>query len=230
MRFKLYLVENEKLEITDIDINKIRKDCSIFINWQKAQEKLLPIYRGKNGLPNAINKLTRRKNRIPMNTRPKVNRILDDLLNKKFHWKPRSSGVFTSGKINTVSGYGAPNLFFPIGNYRYVWNTKEEDLFINDIMGEINFKHTISSGFKEYKSGMSKTDINWAYKGARDKVTELLKGLVVDCIDYDLDKAIQSGHEIMFDCDKYYLVSHTQAHFSFRELDQLPKLFTRIIG
>lgn len=232
MRFKTYLIENEEtFEISDSDIQKVRDDCKIFINWQKAQSYLMPIYRGKNNLPKAINKLTRRKNRIPMNTRPKINRILDDLLNKKFHWKPRSSGVFTCGDFDLVGGYGAQKLFFPIGNYRYVWSTKEDDLFLSKAMSDINYTLTQNAPEKKvYASGFTKTDIVWIDKTARAKAVKLLEGLVDDCIDYDLHKALKTNREIMFDVDKYYLISDRKDHYNDRELDILPKLFKRIIG
>src|SRR5574343_95087 len=215
MRFKTYIIEMEKnLSIEETDIKKIKKDCKIFINWQKTLHHPLPIYRGKSGLPNAINILTRRKN-----TRPIVNRLLDGMLQEKFYWKPRSQGVFTCGKMETVSGYGVPNIFLPIGNYRYVWSNVYYDLFLSSPMSDIN-SSLLDRSTGEYK---------WKHKGAREEARNILKRIIDTCIDYDLEKAILSGHEIMFDCNRYYLISDTQTHKNFDGKNDLRRLFERIV-
>jgi hypothetical protein len=219
MKFKQYLIEKE--EITQEQIDKIRRDCRIFINWCHAENITSPIYRGKSYLPNAINIVKRRKDREPMNTRIPLQKLLDELLSKQFHWKPRAEGVFTTSNLNTASSYGVPNLFFPIRNYRYVWNTKERDLFVSQDMcdAQDNLKFSTEKNAHVWKNTNSKLE-----------ASSCLIKLADNCIDYDLDKAIAMKHEIMFDVNHYYLVNADQDYTTIDTRDKLEKLFKRIIG
>ena len=147
------------------------------------------------------------------------------MLYEKFRWKPRAQGVFTIGSYSFASSYGTPNLFFPIGNYRYVWNTEYDDLFVTPQMQNINIYYIDRVDTDIY------TDIyTWAKKDGKNKAKALLQELVDGCIDYDLYKGITKGNEVMFDCNKYYLVSDLQYNVSdFGRRNELETLFARII-
>lgn len=228
MRFKLYLVENEeKLEITDADINKIRKDCYPYISWQRNQKETKPLYRGRNKLPNAVNLKTRRKDRKPLNTRRVVSDLFDDMLMEKFGWRPRAEGVFTIGKYSYASLYGTPQLFFPVGKYRYVWNTKYDDLFLTPEMGKINKELLV-------KSADDPNDFTGNYDWKDEKSKDLarieIQKLVDDCKDTGLYDAITTGNEVMFDCDRYYMVNDIQYNVSrYSRRNELDILHARII-
>jgi hypothetical protein len=198
MRFKQYLIEKDETKEVSADILKVRKDCKIFINWMKTNKLTNPIFRGRNNVDD-ITLMTRRRNRTPMNTRLPLQKILDSLFQEKFGWKPRSAGVFTSANVSQVQSYGRANIFFPIGNYRYVWNPEISDLFCS--MDMSNAQQCI--GFDSEKNA------HVLKKGTKEKATTHLQKLVDGCIDYDLEKAIkeQLPREIMFDVNRYYLIS-----------------------
>jgi hypothetical protein len=219
MKFQQYIIEAKN--VTNTDILNIRRKCQPFISWQKSQPEPLPIYRGKS-IIGAVTIVTRRKDREPLNTRKIINKEFDNLFNVKFHWKPRAEGVFTCGNQSTAAGYGRPALFFPIGKYTYVWSDQHEDLFLTHNMSDANYKHIWRTG------GMGSKEYEWKSDESKQEVIKLLQELVDDCIDTDLDKAIKSKHEIMFNVDKYYLVYEDIGPFEDRSV--LENLFVRIIG
>ena len=106
--------------------------------------------------------------------------ILDELFEKKFGWKPRSGGVFCTGSEATASGYGDAYIFFPIGDFEFLWSPK-----IHDLYDHVTTRKPVGSIFmKDF------------YNETVDKY-----------INSGMATAIASGHEIMVRCNSYYLTN-----------------------
>lgn len=133
MRFKNFLNEgilikyNKETAKEDIEeaIKLILKDCQPFL-----KECKIPIYRGVMGVEDVLMKNTPRQDRRPKDMPEYLHKILDSLFQEHFGWKPRSSGVFCSAHLGQSQSYGNPFLFFPIGEYKYVFDSGIEDLYV----------------------------------------------------------------------------------------------------
>lgn len=147
-------------------LEKLRKDCAPFLKEVKGAKRLL--WRGIRkpmGLKSVIVKRRRRKKRRPLSTSIELHNRLDVMFKDKFKWKARSEGVFATPVKSSAyffSGFkesnGAAYLFFPIGNYSYIWNPDVSDLYSrvrenmldSDIMKIVN--GYIKTGLKEVAS------------------------------------------------------------------------------
>lgn len=126
-RFENYINENDEENAENI-IETIKKNCKPFLKEWKASNGFL--YRGvKNADINDIAMRNRRKDRKPRDSNSSLSKEVDVEFKKKFGWKPRAEGVFTSGDYLATSIYGTIYLFFPIGKYRYVWSSKVHDFY-----------------------------------------------------------------------------------------------------
>ena len=104
-------------------IDTIRKECKPFLKEVgPLVDHNSPIFRGIKNPPRiwTIMKGTRGSDRTPKFTAKEIFEIFDKAFADKFGWWVRSKGVFTGDK-GTADGYGDPNLFIPMGNYKYVW-------------------------------------------------------------------------------------------------------------
>jgi len=76
--------------------------------------------------------------RKPLSTDSYTHKTIDDYFLKEFGWRARSQGVFATPE-EFVSVYGEPYVFFPVGEYEYLWSKQIYDLFssgynINDLL------------------------------------------------------------------------------------------------
>lgn len=163
-----WLDRNKLIEASKPIIDMLKKDCSKFIEDIKGSGSLL--YRGNNKFVDEFGVFDVRKDRKPSSTNKDLSQLIDMSLFDKFGFKPRSEGVFTTSNESDASIYGQVFLFFPIGNYKYIWSEQVGDLY-TDI--------TSIDEFDKFKDTF---------------------------IDTDLKSAIKTGNEIVFICDKYYLI------------------------
>ena len=121
---RFYLTEKEISpdEITFL----LKRDCAPYLKQLKGIKNF--IYRGTNHQVERIRKFKARENRTPTDTDIRVHNMLDSIFRKKFGWKARSEGVFTSSDTN-LPDYGTTYLFFPIGQFKYLWSPKIDDLY-----------------------------------------------------------------------------------------------------
>lgn len=113
----------------DNSLNILEKECSQFIRETGGF-----LYRSTNrrlGSDVVIAKQTPRSDRRPVDTRKRIHDMADKSFKKKFGWKVRSEGVFTSTKPGMTKGYGS-NLYlvFPINGYKFVYSEEHYDFFI----------------------------------------------------------------------------------------------------
>lgn len=158
----------------------------------------------RHKINNVFITLPTRTNRMPMSTPRFLQDLLDDMFLKKFGWKPRSSGVFTNGNPSFLGIYGDMQLFFPVGNYDFIWSPDVGDLYhkVISIMGDLRVTN------ESDRNGMKKV-------ADRFKIDELSIYR-----NTDLSAAIRSGNEIMFKCSGYVLVDGGYAKFLRGWLDE----------
>lgn len=160
-------------------IDILQRDCSEYI---KSMIKAgLPLLRGVRKNIVDFEKFIPRTDRTATDTPWHIHMILDELFYEKFGWKARSSGVFATSTYHTADFYGNAFYFFPFNGFKYVWHPIVKDLFVY------------------MKKFYIDTDNNV------DK--ELLKEFINTYTDKNLSAAIETGKEIMFKCDAYYLLN-----------------------
>ena len=172
---------NEKL--TDIN-SLIESECKPWISASKGK----PVYRGVKGKPDNF-KGTVRTDRKPMDTDIKIQEFIDDIMQKKYGLKPRSSGLFVTGDRAESFNYGKAYEIYPIGKFKFLWSPKIKDLYatIMDIAQDFNTtpdKVSQHTRAMSYFSDMLKTYSN-----------------------KNLPQAISADREIMIVCKSYYAKS-----------------------
>ena len=191
MRLESYLTENVSIDqwITPKQMHDIlKKDCSKFIKeangffWRG-------IWGAQHGLsPSKIDykSLTPRKDRVSKNTPPEVHHQFDIFFKDTFGWKARSEGAFATRELVHAQGYGNPWMFFPIGNYKYIYSEDIQDLYDEAEQLWYDVDAGRIESFNKQMRRMEYTDKN-------------------------LKKSDVS--EVMFKTDKYYAVNqHYYAH------------------
>jgi hypothetical protein len=158
MRLQQYISEENK------NIDKIwhnlSKDCKPFL---KEMNKSIPsgdknalFYRGYDSFRSGAIGLQKKKprtNRQPKDTPRIVHKILDDAFYRVFKWSVRSEGLFTTSQTSYADNYGTLTIFFPIGNYKYVWSSKIKDLY-----------YYIGEGNIDYIEDALRDEPGWDYK------------------------------------------------------------------
>lgn len=251
MKFQQYLKETQ---LPDIESSKrvtnfLKLNCMPFINELKSTGTHKILFRGSNKPVKDIARIKPRKDRKPFDTSEYVHRILDNEFKKKFGWKARSEGVFTTASEYITGQYGKSYLFFPIGKYKYVYSLKIRDLYLNTYFiltdeeliknykihyGPGNSKGTwyykdedtgcadtveaVLLVSNKYKDGLTEREIRkllrWVpnltldeyIKKEKEEIKIKTKEIINSYVDDNLRIAILGGVEIMFKCDKYYLV------------------------
>ena len=214
-RLKQYIIEGKEKDI----ILKLKRDCKPFLD--QLHDRFL--YRGTGKPVIDIRKYKPRKNRRPRDISILVHTIFDKLFKEKFGWKARSEGVFTTGDQVLASRYGKDTLFFPIGQFKYLWSPKVDDLYAKIPGNEFPFSIiktalytdediTVDKYLKRlFNKNRTEFTTNLSYKKFKkliiDKTTERIKPYINDFTNTNLSQGIKSGHEIAFLCSSYYVVS-----------------------
>jgi hypothetical protein len=196
MKLQNYLVE-ERIKTNKI-LNLLDNKCRPMMREVKSRNGFF--YRGIED-PITSFKIKRvRDNRRPKDINPFTSEIIDDELEKKFGWRPRSQGVFAyPSKILFKS---TAYLFFPMGPYEYIWNPLVKDLFYylrKKIRKEMNYD-TYSNDVFLAKSR----------KNIPKKTHEKLQKIILDIVDTYIDAKIgKLKYEVIFKIPskKYVLIS-----------------------
>lgn len=120
------------------------------------------------------------KKRRPLHTKEDLHNKLSELFKDKFGWNPRSEGAFAFSNETKANLFGNTYLFFPTGEYDFVYN--------EDIIDLTNFLYNYKNKNKNHTH-------------------EFLKDIVNEYKDDNLKLAIESGAEISFNCDGYIIIS-----------------------
>jgi len=188
MRYQKYLNERDytisNIETEEI-INQLHIDCSDYFKYIKYGVKS---FRGtKKKYRNIYTKIKPRKNRIPSGLPEVIHDELGLQLKKKFGWNPRTEGVFATGDFIQSQEFGDPCYFYPSNGFKMIWSDIINDIYVNiKSDGFLSFTQPdesinsyIEQLIKDYKSGTAK----------------------------DINKALQSFNEVMFQCKFYYMVN-----------------------
>lgn len=195
--FKQFLYEEQKSaeEIAEM----IKRDCSPFLKeWRNYR----PLFRGSK-IDGNFQKFIVDKNRKPKHTNQEIHDALNDGMYDLTGIHYRTEAVFTTGDRRMAEEYGTPCLFFPIGHYNYLWSYK-----VNDAYNWFNLPLSAASQNYAVRSGAVKAD---PFKDMQSYLTQLKQFIVSPAAGYvhnsDLHEAIETGHEIMFACNSYYLIT-----------------------
>lgn len=190
MKFKQYLKEEyiqpliEDEVMTKAQYDKFLKDCQLFLDeTDKMYKPTEPLFRGVSRYT-GMSKFTIKQSHLHNREPMNTDAQVHRLLNDAFDAKfgwKARNGVFVTSNDKDARRYGHLFYFIPIGRFEFIWSPKIVDLYT-----DLDVKYTIKN-----------------FAGAK-KVADFYKNT-------DLEKAMQSEHEIMFKCDNYYLfdVDHT---------------------
>lgn len=145
-----------------------------------------------------------RKDRRPLTSTREIHEYADEWFDKKFGFKARSTTMFSFGKLprsSLLTQYGTPCIVFPVGSVRYVWSPKVRDLVVS-----MPIERWVDQGYKGEE--------------LRTLVNEFLEKQ--EYRDDGLDEAINTVHEIMVECDKYYAFEYSNKMDLQITLDILP--------
>lgn len=156
------------------------KNCQPYIKAVGNNPDDFPLLRGYKHGPSDFYKKTVRTDRKPSDTNRAVHNALNDLFYKKFKVKARSECLFVTGDFKFARGYGKIYSIFPVGNFKFYWNPKIEDLYA-DLPVEA-----------------------YDIKVKDEELTKILEPVVEAYKSTNLKKAIKSGNEIMINCKEYY--------------------------
>ena len=172
MRYYNYLTENKEL-------SSLVKG-SKFVDYYIKTDRFL--YRGTKKDISTYSILTRRKDRQPTHTNKLLHDLFDLYFKKKFGWKVRSEGVFTTSSLFDAKHYGNPYIFVPLGSYNYIHHPYIADLYLYSV-----------------DEGLTLND-NPDIK----KIEQIVDGYKKNP---NIDLIITRGNETIFDVDKYLLIN-----------------------
>ena len=213
MRFKDYLREEEQEDYEYVKSlpplkTLINVECPGLLKRMGNNGLLyrgvtqLGSYEGNFSLPESKDPITVyrkkvRKDRIPMSMNADVSRALDKWFEKNFSFRARSQAIFVFGERGrgSAEGYGGKKcIVFPIGKFSYVWSPNVDDLY-STVDGKLNKRREIHPDFDNGGGGMDTA-----------KLDDYMKPFKYT--NNHLDKAIQTDHEIMIDCDEVLLIEY----------------------
>jgi hypothetical protein len=217
MSFKKYLFEGMFDSYNDATMGKLEKtvdgilkDCIPFL---KHGTELL---RGIQTKDSTFGKKTVRKDRksVDSNTEQTLlyNLILDDLKLPK-----RNEVLFATMNYDTAFGYAVPYAIFPIGNFKFYWFRKLEDLFRD------------SESFQMY-----------LYKGDLEK-SKNIEDFIATITDYDVLDKVRAFHEKAVDTIetkslppgkswKHEIAISTKAYYYLPAKQDLQKMMIHVPG
>lgn len=176
----------------------IKKKCGMAIKVMTSSQRLM--FRGLDESQELVRKRVR-KNRRPKDSWEEYSEYLDNALKEKFGWKPRSEGLFVSGNYMMASSYGHVHVIFPVGNFKYIWNTDYKDNL--KLIGSRHSPHPKdNAGIVEPR--IERSIMNNEF------------------INNNINDALRKGHEIMIKCDEYFGIGY---HWLDNNQEAVKKVF-----
>ena len=203
-----HLNENNNVELLDGVIEKLKSDCSIYLNDIKRQDDIL--LSGRNSKEKFFERDVR-KNRRPKDTPIEIHNIFDNHFQKKTGIRLRSNSLFCANDKDIAQGYGRPYYIFPIGKYQTWYNPKILDLYTYfhnaDVKKSLDIHITIPEPLK-----LISTKIKEDYE-----YEKLFNNYVENIVDgYKKGFPKKGDIEIMLYCDKYLAVNYNWAEYAMR--------------
>lgn len=237
MRLKGFITERH----TDVTIiaDTLRRDCISFVDDLKnagliyrgrdVHDKTATSVRGKYGLYRMKSRLEDRK---PLSTNPKMHDEVNKVFERDFGWKVRN-GVFTRGR-GDVGGYGEQHMFFPIGDYKFVWSPIVKDLWSHLNGYSFLFEDPESNDVLEiygretapYSEGNEKKG-NWVDK---DDNVYLIHPTFIE-ISHNFDELRKKKHYIFYSREERWMTKlYWKYHVSLKEwLKEEYRIFHKVV-
>lgn len=133
------------------------------------------------------------KHRRPKDMPLELHDVIDSYFYRKTGIHFRSNATFATSNTAEIMDYGTGYRFFPIGEFSFCWSPKVVDLF------------------KEYEDLPSKALLDRNHEFDETRVFAWLDELWYSTS--DLKGAINSGHEIMFNCSSYIVIDPFKSDF-----------------
>lgn len=204
-------------------IAMIRKNCAPFL---KATNKMF--FRGAEKYVDFM-RYPVRQDRAPRDMPMELHEAIDDAFVRRFGWKARSSGAFACQERDETLNYGQPYMFFPIGNFKFVYSDVYDDIygFLDKIVSHAYNKAKNKPKQKEsdvaWYGSVSSLSLaheinNWVYlykllgiqdgkimPGTMEGIQQAIGDFLVSSY---TDKNLEgSGKaEVSFQCKEYYLL------------------------
>ncbi len=184
-------IEKEAIKII-VDILKEKGYSKKYINECKKAETFL--YRGAFESIQYVKQKIPRTDRTPKMMDKNVKDLYDKYFLKKFGWKPRSDGIFTTGNSKMARTFGSAYFFIPQDDdYEFIWSPKIVDMNLSVKSKKISDQI--------YVLFWSDTNVE-----IPSKLQKEIDDVLSSYQDTDLIGAIESNNEVMFKCKSYYLV------------------------
>ena len=146
-------------------IAQLFKACRPYIEELRKNKATQFFYRGTDKINNKrIIMVKPRKDRQPKDMPYEAHEYIDNYFKKKFGWKPRSEGVFTSYYRGNAGTYGSSTMFFPIGKYEYLFSPVITDLYTRiDNNHDIVYAMTYGMDYERFDDGRYYDDWEFDY-------------------------------------------------------------------
>lgn len=191
IRFKEFILEE-----SDFDLDKFKDDCEDFLNTIIPIR--IPLFHGSKNYPDDWEIREPLRNRSPRDTPLQLHNRVNDYLEDKFGWSARSNGVFvTSSYIDAQSYFrGGVCMIFPIGKWKYMWNYVSRDMTVT---------------YDEFRGGLSDTQPNADLLDIRQTAIDDTFEHIKHGWRYNegFKDALEKQHEIIIDCDEYYILNRS---------------------
>ena len=161
----------------------IIKHCQPFLKMIDNRIEDYIMWRGMNESKQIIRKSVRLDDRKPESTAQDKHEKLNTYFIETFG-EPFRNSIHVTGSSSQAHDYGELYTIFPIGNFRFIWSPK-----VNDIA--ISIRWPQPGGWSNFPP-------------SQEVVNEIMDQQ--EYSDRDLPQAIKSGNEIMIRCDEYYAV------------------------
>lgn len=148
-----------------------------------------------------------RKDRKPLDTHPQIAKILDEIFEKEFGWRPRTESVFVYGRLkrSEADEYGRLCRIFPMGDLKFLWSPKITDL--TGTVGNLFAQHGFDLNLHQGKP--AKDTPRPPYE---PEVLAKIREMLMDEIpkrgytNENLVEALNSRSEIMISCNQYLAI------------------------
>lgn len=220
MKLNQIVLQESQVEITrehvDAWTSAIIDECEPFLNEGGSQ---ITLYRGDDESQPFMAKRTP-SNRKPKDIPPQLHRALDNWFENQFGIPYRSQSVFATGNRRQALEYGDVFLFYPIGQYSYLWGERPHGWDLFQTFKSTRFLEYIDTYHDQYgidEDGLENSEIGGSINldvllqhypnEISNAAMDFFKQNVTWNHNNDLDDAITDGGEIMFHCEEYFIVN-----------------------
>jgi hypothetical protein len=169
-------------------------------------------------LSDRLYKYPSRKDRLPTDTNEVLTGIMDDYSKERFGFKMRSEGTFVTKRSRVANDYGGAFVFFPVGDYKYVWSYLVDD-FYTYVVDESWYFDINEHGREKSDNGVTYTEDEWFRRPEIRKEVIRYMDRYVDGGPNNPTMDAVSKEEISFYCEEYLIfdidVSYVTDEFGF---------------